>query len=67
MKNRAHRWLLNNPDKAKKMLSGKFKTKDIGITREIEELHRFGYVDLVAKGDRYTWEATIKMKRLVFE
>lgn len=67
MKNRAHRWLSDNPDKARKMLSGTFKTKDIGITREIEELHRFGYVKRLPRvpGGRCEWEATSKLKRMM--
>lgn len=61
---RAWWWVQENPAKAAKMLSGKFVTKDIGITREIEELHRFGYVTRMKRlaGDRCIWEATKKMK-----
>jgi DeoR/GlpR family transcriptional regulator of sugar metabolism len=57
-------WVQENSEIAAKMLSGKFKTKEIGITREIEELHRFGYVKRLPRlaGGRCMWEATKKLR-----
>lgn len=63
-RDRAWWWIRENPAIAAKMLPGKFTTKDIGITREIEELHRFGYVKRLPRlaGDRCIWEATKKLR-----